>query len=94
MHVSGLAGIAAVAVGADHSLALKYDGTVWTWGSNEAGELGDGSNTDRNTPVQVSGLAGVASFAGGAYYSVTLKSDVNSGRKCPTFSGVNVSPQH
>lgn len=34
------------------SIALKDDGTVWTWGSNDTGLLGDGTQTDRQTPVQ------------------------------------------
>lgn len=45
-----------VAAGGGHSLALKKDGTLWAWGWNEYGQLGDGSTTNRNTPVQVSSL--------------------------------------
>jgi alpha-tubulin suppressor-like RCC1 family protein len=41
-----------------HALAVRSDGTVWAWGLNEDGELGDGTTTDRNTPVQVAGLTG------------------------------------
>lgn len=45
-----------------HSMALCTDGTVWTWGHNPNGELGDGtSGTDRLTPVQVvTGASGCA----------------------------------
>ena len=39
--------------GGDHTLAVKYDGTLWAWGSNEFGQLGDGTTTDSNVPVQV-----------------------------------------
>jgi alpha-tubulin suppressor-like RCC1 family protein len=40
-----------------HSLALKKDGTVWAWGGNWAGQLGNGADiTSSNLPVQVSGL--------------------------------------
>jgi alpha-tubulin suppressor-like RCC1 family protein len=35
------------------TIALKKDGTVWTWGGNSWRELGDGTNNDSNTPVQV-----------------------------------------
>ena len=56
MQVSGLTHVAAVAAGDGHSLALEDDGTVWGWGRNGDGELGDGTNTDRSVPVQVTGL--------------------------------------
>ena len=39
------------AVGFDHTVALKSDGTLWTWGRNGYGELGDGTRTDRYLPV-------------------------------------------
>jgi alpha-tubulin suppressor-like RCC1 family protein len=53
---SSLSGVNAIAAGADHSLALKSDGTVWAWGNNYCGQLGDGTTTERHTPEQVSGL--------------------------------------
>ena len=65
----------AIAGGGDHSLALKSDGTVWAWGWNGYGQLGDGSTTNRLTPVPVSGLTGVVAIAGGDYHSLALKSD-------------------
>lgn len=36
-----------------HSLALRADGSVWAWGSNSHGKLGDGTTTHRLQPVQV-----------------------------------------
>ena len=45
--------ITAVAAGIDHSLALASDGTVWAWGANGDGQLGDGTTIQRLTPVQV-----------------------------------------
>jgi len=36
-----------------HSLALKADGSLWAWGSNAAGQLGDGTKTRRSSPVLV-----------------------------------------
>ncbi len=41
-------------------MALRSDGTVWTWGDNEYGELGDGTNVNSDVPVQVTGLSGIA----------------------------------
>lgn len=80
--VSGLSGIIAItsggALGGDtnsHNLALKSDGTVWAWGSNSDGQLGDGTDIDRNTPIQVGGLSHVIAIAGGGAHSIALKSD-------------------
>ncbi|WP_338278646.1 MopE-related protein [Corallococcus caeni] len=64
-----------VAVGESHSLALKADGTVWAWGRNDAGQLGDGTTIQRNTPVKVLGLTGVMAIAAGASASLALKTD-------------------
>jgi alpha-tubulin suppressor-like RCC1 family protein len=65
-----------VAAGDYHSVALKSDGTVWAWGYNVYGQLGDGTTTQRTTPVQVSGLSGVIAIAGGGqYWTLALKSD-------------------
>jgi alpha-tubulin suppressor-like RCC1 family protein len=51
-----MADVVAIAGGAEHTLALRRDGTVWAWGHNEQGQLGDGTTTDRSTPVQAQGL--------------------------------------
>jgi probable HAF family extracellular repeat protein len=59
----------------DHSLALMSDGTLWAWGANSYGQLGNGSTTNSSTPVQVSGLSGVVAIAAGAYHSLALRSD-------------------
>jgi alpha-tubulin suppressor-like RCC1 family protein len=64
-----------LAAGATHTVALKSDGTVWTWGLNTYGELGDGTNDFHSTPVQVSGLSGVAAVTATGFHSVALKSD-------------------
>jgi len=40
-----------VAGGYGHTAAIKTDGTLWTWGSNGSGQLGDNTTTQRNTPV-------------------------------------------
>jgi alpha-tubulin suppressor-like RCC1 family protein len=37
----------------DYTLAVKDDGTIWAWGDNQYGQLGDGTTTDHITPVQV-----------------------------------------
>jgi alpha-tubulin suppressor-like RCC1 family protein len=65
----------AIAGGDTHSLAIKDDGTVWAWGENRSGQLGDGTTTNSNTPVQVSDLDGVEAIAAGWGHSLALKDD-------------------
>jgi alpha-tubulin suppressor-like RCC1 family protein len=48
-----LAGIVAIAAAGHHSLALAADGTVWAWGQNDDGRLGDGTTTRRPAAVAV-----------------------------------------
>ena len=74
--VTGLNNVTAIAGGYSHTLALKKDGTVWAWGTNWYGELGDRTGAQqRTTPVQVVGMNSVASIAGGLNYSMALKND-------------------
>jgi Regulator of chromosome condensation (RCC1) repeat len=67
--------IPTVAGGVSHSLALRSDGTVWAWGDNSKGQLGDGTVTSRPTPVQVTALTAVTAVASGASHSLALRSD-------------------
>jgi len=53
--------VQSVAGGNFHSVALKTDGSVWTWGSNDQGALGDASLENRFAPVRVTGLQTVSS---------------------------------
>jgi hypothetical protein len=64
-----------IAAGGLHSLALLSNGTVRAWGWNVVGQLGDGTFTNRSTPVSVSGLSGVTTIATGWSHSLALLSD-------------------
>lgn len=68
--------VMAVSMGSSVSLALRSDGTVWAWGDNFYGELGDGSLNSSNMPVRVKGLTNVvATAAGGDGACYALKDD-------------------
>jgi hypothetical protein len=56
--VLALDGVVAVSGGVGDTLALRRDGTVWAWGRNESGQLGDGTTTPRAVPGQVRYLRG------------------------------------
>ncbi len=79
VQVSALSDITAIAGGdEEHSLALKSDGTLWTWGRNFEGQLGigiSGWGIQSNLPVQVSVLSGMIAIAGGRYHSLAVKND-------------------
>jgi alpha-tubulin suppressor-like RCC1 family protein len=76
--VSGLgagSGVVAVAAGRLHSLAVKSDGTLWAWGYNGYGQLGDGTGTSRNAPVLIGTVGNVVAAAAGDNHTVVLKGD-------------------
>jgi alpha-tubulin suppressor-like RCC1 family protein len=70
-----LTGVIALSSLENTTLALKSDGTVWAWGYNATGQLGDGTKTNRKDPVQVKGLTGVKAVAAGCNHSLALKND-------------------
>jgi len=77
IQVSTLGGVVGIAGGDYHSLAIVgSDLSIRAWGSNSAGQIGDGSvSTERYTPVGVSGLVDVRSVAGGGERSLAALLD-------------------
>ncbi|HEX5746806.1 MAG TPA: hypothetical protein VFZ09_11210 [Archangium sp.] len=71
----GISNVKEVSLGFYHTVALKHDGTVWTWGYNGSGQLGDGTTTTRNTPGIVPGLSGIVAIAAGGSFNLALKND-------------------
>ena len=65
VRVRGLTGVTAIAGGRFSGYALRSNGTVYAWGYNSDGQLGDGTTTTRSTPVRVRGLTGVTAIAAG-----------------------------
>ncbi len=62
-----------VAAGENHTVAVKTDGTLWAWGWNVYGQLGNGTTTDEHSPVQIG--SGFASVAAGYYHTAAVKTD-------------------
>lgn len=57
------------------AMALKSDGTVWSWGDNSYGQLGNGSTLGETVPVPVQGLTKVKEIATGPSHALALRED-------------------
>jgi len=72
----GIGNILAVACGGGHTMCMRSDGAVQTFGSNYDGQLGDGTNDDTSAPVYVSNFSGViTTIAGGNWHTAAMESD-------------------
>ena len=71
--IDGIDSVAAIATGIFHVVALKRDGSVWTWGFNYYGQLGTGSTAYSSpTPTRVDGLPAIRSVGSGRTFSFAL----------------------
>lgn len=78
VQVSNLTDVEEISAGYGHVLARKSDGTVWAWGYNNSGQLGDGTTTNRFAPVQVQDTSGayltdIDQISAGYYHSLAIK---------------------
>ena len=74
--VAGFNNIIAISAGETHAMALKSDGTVWVWGSNAFGQVGNGMfGGNQLVPVQNNALSGVAQISAGSVHNVAFKTD-------------------
>ncbi len=74
--ISGTTSIAAISAGAEISLALKSDNTVFAWGQDDKGQLGNDVTLANNPiPVSVSSATSISAISAGGYHSLALKSD-------------------
>ena len=62
-------------VASDHALALLSDGSVWAWGKNASGQLGDGTTASRTQPQAVPGMSNVIAVSAGRCHSLALRGD-------------------
>jgi hypothetical protein len=75
IQVKNISGVSAISAGGYHSVALKNDSTVYAWGSNYRGQLGDGTTANKISPVKTTGLSGITSISAGYYHNFALKND-------------------
>ncbi|WP_052480521.1 fibronectin type III domain-containing protein [Chryseobacterium sp. StRB126] len=64
-----------VSTGMSHSLGIKSDGTLWAWGANDFGQLGDGTSTAKTTPVQIGTANDWQSVSAGTFHSMAIKNN-------------------
>ena len=64
----------AIASGREHAYALDDTGRIWAWGDNRLGAVGDGSSSDRPTPVRL-GLTNVVQVEAGHYHGIARRAD-------------------
>ncbi len=70
--VQGISGVMKFAMGFDASCAIKTDGTLWCWGANYFGQVGDGSYQSRPAAVQIQNLSGVKDVASGGSHTCAI----------------------
>ncbi len=65
-----------ISAGLTHSLALRNSGSVWAWGCNNCGQLGDESTTDRSSPVSVvGGFTNWCQVSAGSVHSTAVRTN-------------------
>ena len=74
IQVPGLTNVTAISAGTNYSVVVKNDGTVWAWGTNLNGEMGDNSSM-HTSPVQVNGVTGAAKVSAGYNHVLIVKTD-------------------
>lgn len=66
---------AEIASGYRFNVAIKSDGTLWAWGLNTNGQLGDSTYVTKDTPVQIGNATNWAKVACGEFFTLAIKTD-------------------
>jgi alpha-tubulin suppressor-like RCC1 family protein len=67
----------AIAAGGAHTFAIRSDGTLWGWGGNASGQLGDGTTTNAIAPVQIGTSNQWIAISAGGSHSVGIQRDAS-----------------
>ncbi|MDH5718124.1 MAG: DUF4215 domain-containing protein, partial [Spirochaetia bacterium] len=68
-------GFIQITPGMNHTVAIKADGTLWAWGNNDYGQLGDGTKSERSVPIQIGYGNNWSKISAGFYHSLAIKTD-------------------
>jgi hypothetical protein len=69
--IANISNWTSISVGHGYTCGTRTDGSLWCWGYNYYGELGDGTNSDKNTPIQIGSATNWASISAGAFSNFT-----------------------
>lgn len=83
-----------IAAGDSHSLALKSDGTLWAWGLNDKGQLGDGTTVSKTIPTQIGTDTDWIKINAKTYNSMALKSNGTLWAWGDNYGGQNGNGNH
>ena len=76
---NGITGWKQVDCGGFHTIALRNDGTLWAWGRNSQGQVGDNTTITRSSPRQISagatGITGWKQISGGTFFSAAIRTN-------------------